>query len=286
MEKGDEGCVEYPEFKTLLYWIRERELIRLRRQRGSEKPWTLDPIFQRYRFCNVHREDDRVTQWIRRHWGQWGDHPNYTLAMCIARYFNWPDTLAELGFPLSWDPKVALQRIQARELRKEKIWSSAYIVSTNGVQMPKPRYIIQYVLDPISKAAYRPLPGDTLEKAAGVILNFFGVSNFMAGQIVGDLKNTKDHPLSFAPDFKTWCVSGPGSKRGMNRLMGLRLEKTMVEREFRVRVNWLKDYIREHYLIDVDAQDMQNCLCECDKWMRTKLCQGRPRQNYPGGRGQ
>jgi hypothetical protein len=274
-----ESC--FPELQTLCYWIRERELIRIRREQGNLKPWTADPILQKYRFCNVHREDDRVTRWIRQNWSGWVEHPHYTLGMAIARFFNWPDTLAEIGFPVLWDPKITLAKIRAREARKEKVWSSAYIVSTNGVQMSKPMYIINYVLDPIAKAAYRPTEGTTLEQASLVILNFYGVSNFLSGQIVADLKNTPGHPLGKAQDLATWCTSGPGSIRGLNRLMQRRINHPISEREFRVRVNLLREHVREW--IDVDAQDMQNCLCEVDKYIRTRNGEGRPRQNYPGG---
>jgi len=270
----------FPKLETLRYWIKERELIRSKRERGDPKPWTTDPILQKYRFCNVHREDDRVTRWIRQSWGGWVDHPNYTLGMAIARFFNWPDTLDELGFPLVWDPTVALKKVQNRAARGEKVWSSAYIVSTNGVDMLKSPYIIKYVLDPIAKAAYRPLEGDTLSKVSGVLLNFYGVSNFLAGQIVADLKNTKGHPLTRALDLKTWCISGPGSLRGMNRCMGQRLNRSIRELEFRTRVNILRECVKN--VADVDAQDMQNCLCEFDKYVRASSGEGRPRQNYPG----
>jgi hypothetical protein len=30
------------------------------------------------------------------------------------------------------------------------------------------------------------------------------------------------------------------------------------------------------------AQDLQNCLCEFDKYERVRLGEGRPRSNYPG----
>jgi hypothetical protein len=32
----------------------------------------------------------------------------------------------------------------------------------------------------------------------------------------------------------------------------------------------------------IHAQDLQNCLCEFDKYERVRLGEGRPRSNYPG----
>ena len=50
--------------KTFFKFCRERELIRQKRERGEPAPWSKDPIFQRARFLNVFREDDKVTKSI------------------------------------------------------------------------------------------------------------------------------------------------------------------------------------------------------------------------------
>lgn len=39
---------------------------------------------------------------------------------------------------------------------------------------------------------------------------------------------------------------------------------------------------RGHSLKWLDAQDLQNCLCEFDKYERVRMGQGRPRSRYPG----
>ena len=55
-----------PDYAPLFYWVRTREDIRKRKAMGlRQDSWTLDPIFLEWRFCNVRREDDRVTEWIR-----------------------------------------------------------------------------------------------------------------------------------------------------------------------------------------------------------------------------
>ena len=45
-------------------FCKERENVRKLRASGSPGPWSEDPIFQRGRFLNVFREDDRVTKSI------------------------------------------------------------------------------------------------------------------------------------------------------------------------------------------------------------------------------
>jgi hypothetical protein len=68
-----------------------------RARKLSQPQWTDDPILATYRFCNVRREDDRVTIWVRQNIREpFADHPNLWLMLCIARQINWPETLQQL----------------------------------------------------------------------------------------------------------------------------------------------------------------------------------------------
>ena len=42
----------------------ERQQIYLRRQAGQSAPWTDDPVLSAYRFTNVYRATDRVSQYL------------------------------------------------------------------------------------------------------------------------------------------------------------------------------------------------------------------------------
>jgi len=57
-----------PDINALFAFIEEREAIRLRREAGSDPPWTTDPILRAWSFRNVCREDDRTTIWIATEW--------------------------------------------------------------------------------------------------------------------------------------------------------------------------------------------------------------------------
>lgn len=52
-----------------LYWYfaSERQKVFERRMRGELGPWTEDPILRTYKFCNVFRAADRVSQYMIRH---------------------------------------------------------------------------------------------------------------------------------------------------------------------------------------------------------------------------
>src|SRR5258708_3921474 len=90
--------VTAPDYQPLFYWVREREGIRQRKDAQMQRPlWTQDGILSAYRFCNVRREDDRVTAWVRLNIRQrFVGHPHLWLMLAIARQINRPDTLAEL----------------------------------------------------------------------------------------------------------------------------------------------------------------------------------------------
>lgn len=65
-----------PDYSPLWAWIRAREAIRLKKEAGAPPPWIEDPILATYRFCNVRREDDLVTRWVRSHVRDpYHDHP-------------------------------------------------------------------------------------------------------------------------------------------------------------------------------------------------------------------
>jgi len=49
-------------------YLNERHIIYLRRQNGVKYPWTSDAILTEYSFCNVYRELDKVTEWLRVNW--------------------------------------------------------------------------------------------------------------------------------------------------------------------------------------------------------------------------
>lgn len=266
--------------ERLLYWIRERESIRLKKEAGEPNPWTDDEILQRYRFCNVHREDDKVTRWIAKHWRNPNTNaPDVWFLMLVARVFNNPKTLAEL--PIRWDAHRYASVLHARADRGDRVFNPAYIVSTNGVAMNKVDYVVMRVLVPARMSKIHP--ATTLSGFASQLMSLNGVSTFMAGQVIADIKYTA--LLNKASDWWTWAASGPGSRRGLNRLLNRDpasrwKEPGWLESLTKVRVQVLQRLNN----IKIHAQDLQNCLCEFDKYERVRLGEGRPKQLYLGGR--
>lgn len=269
-------------------FIHERHQIYLSKTAGNSKPWTEDKILASYRFCNVYRELDSVTEWITRNWRKpFADDPDLWFAMAVARLINWPDTLGLVGYPVPYDPAQFTHVVHQQQDRGYKAFSGAYIVSTNGFSMDKADYLDQHVLRPMwnDRESIRPRKGDTLLSFYSRLNRYNGMGSFMAGQVIADTKYAGE--LSKAPDWVTWAASGPGSRRGLNRVMGRPLTASWPGPSWHMTLLELKaaidPIVEEVGWPIIHAQDLQNCLCEFDKYERTRLGEGRPRSTYPGG---
>jgi hypothetical protein len=271
-----------------LFWIREREAIRILRASGAPPPFTDDPILREWSFCNVRREDDRTTRWIAEHWrSPHADDPDLWFAMCVARFVNWPETLADLGYPVPWDPEYFLRVMVARAARNETCFGPAYNISNGGKSTPKPQHLVEQVFtplwSPLARKRLRPSNDDSLLSFYGRLKQMPGFASFMAAQVVADMKYVA--PLKNARDWMTFVAPGNGSKRGLNRMFGRPVKANWrSDDDWRVAFRKLHEAIKPDLgrlgLSDLHAQDLQNCLCEFDKWMRVEGGEGKPKRRF------
>jgi alpha-glutamyl/putrescinyl thymine pyrophosphorylase clade 1 len=269
----------------LLYWIREREAIRIRRADGQPFPWTNDQILREWSFCNVRREADRTTRWIADNWRTpHANDPDLWFAMVVARFVNWPDTLAELGYPVPWDPEHFLKGMNARKARGEVCFGPAYNISNGGKKTAKAEHLVLQVFaplwGPLARKRLRPRDDDTLHSFYGRLRAMPGFGGFMAGQVVADMMYVP--PLNGARDRSTFAVPGPGSMRGLNRVFGLPKDAPWRDDDtWRAAFRKLREQITPELerigLGDLHAADLQNCLCEFDKMERVRLGEGKPK---------
>lgn len=262
--------------EILQYWIEERESIRIKKEvEQRPKPWTTDPILQRFRFCNVRREDDKVTRWFKEHWRneRYWDEENFIAAIMLGRTINWPDTLAHLGFPHVWDSEKYLLSLDSLQATRAKIYTGAYMITAGPPGVRKNLWVLG---NAETYFQHPPEMMDTLEQSWKNVQAYPCVGPFIAGQVIADLKQTKR--LKHASDWKTWAALGPGSMRGLNRLHDREVGKDIPQDQ---GLEEMKQ-IAVHLPPDLCLQDVQNCLCEFDKYRRVQLGQGKPRSSYPG----
>jgi len=259
--------------------MEERQRIHDRKIACSPKPWTSDEILRQFKFCNVKREDDKVTQWFAANWRhpKWWDHPNFVPAIMLGRTINWPDTLEYIGFPEVWDKDVICEKLDKLQVTGAKIYTGAYMITAGPPGVRKNLWVTgnadTYFKNP------PVLNSMSIQRSWEYLIEtkYPCVGPFISGQIIADLKQT-DH-LNKALDWWTWAALGPGSARGLNRLHGRPLSNLIPQNRGLAEMREVRHELGRK---DLCLQDVQNCLCEFDKYSRVLLGQGKPRSGYSG----
>lgn len=292
----------------LWYWINERHRVYLARKRGNLAPWTDDPIFQGFRFCNVFRELDAVTVWIRQQIREpFADSPHLWFLLCVARIFNWPLTLDALlyvkALPTELNDQYDAEKLYGvvNEFRLDGIkrYTGAYMLrgpsrggawERDGLNN-KDWYYAKGVLGGIWAASARFGAPHTYASTQGFTLALaaqMGFGRFMAYEVACDLHHTR--MLANAPDRNTWAHAGLGAVRGLNRLLGHASKRPMKRaealrhmRELLTMANGDESSLGLHVPRPLELRDIEHSLCETDKYLRVKLGEGRPRQLFAGG---
>jgi hypothetical protein len=295
----------------LAAFMKERHRIYLKKQAGKPAPWTDDPVLQQYRFCNVYRELDTVTIWIRENIREpFADNPFLWFMLCMARRINLPATLEEimadkkgawpqwvapkagkaLGAAVGkWDPERLVKLLDDRTARGEPVYTGAYMITaeTGAAHKgkTKSRTTACSNLLPLwqQAATIEPELHHTLQRAFGAILGQgFAWGPFMTYEVVTDLRHTRY--LRNAPDTLTWANAGPGAIRGLNRLFDRPLTAQLKSAETCYEMHRLLAYIQARVWPKdwpvLELRDIEHSLCEYDKWKRVHLGEGTPRSKY------
>jgi hypothetical protein len=273
--------------KRLAKFIKTRHGIYTRRAAGQLPPWTLDPILRQWRFCNIYRELDKVTCWISTYWRTpYQNDPDLWFAMAVARFVNEPEVLELIGYPVPWRRDVFIDIMNERRRAHKTMFNPAYIIVPHNTSTPKAPHIADKILTPLweCRKGLRPTSAIVLLYTYCTTLKKMpGIGSFMAGQIIADLKYVA--PLDAAQDWWTFAASGPGSRRGLNRIIGRDIKASWPEAKWCVTLTTLQQKLTP-YVADLPrlhAQDVQNVLCEFDKYERVRLGEGTPRRKYSGG---
>ena len=145
---------KFPGLDRFIYYLNERWSIHQKRLKDLPPPWTNDQALRKYRFCQIRREDDRVTRWIHENWLRpHADDPDLWHAMCVARIgFNLPATLEIVKWPEPWGRRG---RAVMEAARKRKATGAPMIT---GAVSRRPSS---------SSATTRPGPNSTATTRAG-----------------------------------------------------------------------------------------------------------------------
>ncbi len=265
--------------------IVEREKVRLKKSLDEPKPWTDWEPLLKFRFTNVRRMDDKVSQWLLTKWYQsFFDHRNMLLAAVLARQLNSIETLEEIGFPDVLNLDHIEKVLRDRTSRGDKNFSAAYMI-TGTLGGDKTTQLVHKVLSPLQNLT---LDTSSMEKSVSLLLPHAGMGTFIAGQVVADLRWGLSGSWS---DKDSWAPLGPGSNRWLRILHGEEEKRdvNLKQKEFLSRLESLRYSLCQDPQIQaiqedrkLELMDWQNVCCESFKVWRW-IHQGKsPKQNYPG----
>ncbi len=275
-----------------LYFVWEREAIRRYKELGCYV--TLDIVLRDYRFTNIRRRDDRMTQWMLEHLMQpFKKRADLWFTMLIARLVNWPPTLQALldccvipCNPIDFSPERFSEVIEDCKL-EGKVFGSAYMIYPTMMDPggKKSYAVAKYIIgdavkqcDLIDNALWESEP--SVERFVTALSKVFGISTFIAGQVAADLTYVDDH-LDGASDLYSYAPLGPGSQLGLNLLLGHKRNHMWLQQDFNSTLMQANAKIRDELdIIDLTLHDVQNTMCEYSKYAQAVLGIKRPRRLY------
>ena len=266
------------------YWkfADERQKIFFNRIKNKPEPWTNDPILKNYKFCNVYRANDRVSQFLIKNVIYTGSQQENEVVFRILlfRMFNKIETWQFLETNFG---KVKLKNFNFDDYAKmlgtrrnsgQPIFGNAFILCANkafGFNQKHLNYLAlikKMVLE--DKIIQKIVSAKGLEDIFLLLRSYPLLGNFMAYQLAIDINYSE--VINFSENDFT--IAGPGSERGIKKCFidtkGKSKEyiiRWMVENqesEFkRLGINFQSLWGRPLHCIDC-----QGLFCEIDKYSR------------------
>jgi hypothetical protein len=266
----------------LVQFIQERNRIRDLKDSGAPWPWTDDPILRENIISNIDCEDDYTTRWLKANWRDpHEDDPELWFAISVFRRgINAPNSLP---YPVPWRP-VTYEKTPIKTSNAYKL-IVGHKRSSGGFHGTNKEMLIYYVYNPLWKKRelYRPVLNESHESYYQRLSAAPWMGGWYAYRVICDLKYTKW--LRNSPDWWTWLHLGPGTIRGLNRVMGRKTNLGVFRGDGGVVINLPKEKKRKYEqevndlrislgLEHLNAQVVGGALCEFDKYERMRLGEG------------
>jgi len=274
-------------------WMNDRQEIYLKKKDNEPWPWTDDEILQTYKFTNVYRRQDAVTQVLLKELRKLTDKRpmNILFTIAVFRMFNWPATfdalttagIANIG---EWDEDEAALALDNMQAEGKKLWTGAYMVTGSGSEGRPKHYLaiesLTRIFHDAPQLTEAIMAERTLQYATRRFTEYPMISDFVGYELACDLSYTK--VLRRPKDKFTWANPGPGARRGINRIFfggpqGARLKKEQYIEKMVQLLNLASMYLDIH-MNKCELRDIEHSLCEFDKYERVRLGEGRPRSKY------
>jgi hypothetical protein len=272
-----------------LYWIfaSERQKAFEKRRVGLPGPWTEDPILQEYKFCNVFRAADRVSQYLIRDVAYKADHstPADKIFQILAfRMFSknetWESLTKILGHaPLIEDLISGSFEKALSQVKKDngKLYTGAFILCANDAYGFSEKHLNHvalfrkmFVVDQLHESL---LLAKSLKEIYNLLHDYPLMGDFMSYQIAIDL-NYFTYIQFSENDF---VQPGPGALRGLKKAFTSLGDFTPAETILWMVENQQREFERlglEFKGLNgrpLHAIDCQGLFCELDKYCRVAV---------------
>lgn len=267
-------------FDTYWRFAAERQAAFLRRVEGLPWPWTDDPVIRAYRFTNVYRAADRVSQYLIRHVlyeGLQSEEEVFFRAL-LFKLFNRIQTwelLESAVAPITWaafDHERYSRVLDASMDSGKSLYSAAYIMPSPSFGDCRKHRNHLHLLEHMMRdgAPRRVAKAASLAEVFGVLRSYPSIGEFLAYQFAIDLN------YSDMIDFSEseFVVAGPGARSGIRKCFRNQAGYSDADVIRAVRDAWEGEFSRRGLVFrtlwgrPLQLIDCQNLFCEVDKYAR------------------
>lgn len=273
-------------FGYYFYFMKERMNIFWNRVEQNNQQ-TADPILQEYKFTNVYRSCDRVSQYLIKD-VIYKDINEYSpedmlLRILVFKVFNrietWNYLVQEGDITIKTFNVGQLSNLLSKRQQEHPVFSNAYLMAGSHASYPDIHCKYQIWLQIIeeyfikNKGFLKILRSKSLEAIYNQLVNYPLIGDFLAYQYAIDFNYSPY--LNFDED--SFVKAGIGAIRGIKKCFssyGEKIEDVILYTHYNF------DALLERYNC-TDFRplpgrapkliDLQNCFCETDKYLRVKM---------------
>lgn len=274
-------------FKYYFEFIEKRMGIFWAKYNNELPPWSEDETFLKYKFTNVYRVCDRVSQYLIKNVIEKNSKSSdidMLLNILIFKIFNrietWEYLISNYGEIRHTNFDVnRISQLLTSQIKKRPIFNGAYLMTgshSNYIQYPSKheRWLKMVEFEFIkNKKLEKILQAKSMNEIFLILSSCPFIGDFLAYQYTIDFNYSS--VINFSEN--SFVKAGIGSIRGIKKCFE-NIDDCSYEDIFRYTQDNFDNYADKYQinfknLFDRELQliDIQNCFCETDKYLRVKL---------------
>jgi hypothetical protein len=276
-------------FKYYFYFMQKRMDIFWQRYNGNPYPWTDDTILSNYKFTNVYRSCDRVSQYLIKNViysnTEHCSEEDMLLRILVFKVFNkietWEYLMKNIGdLTVENFNATIISRLLSERIAKKPIFNSAYLMTGchqafMQYSSKHERWLMMIEKEFIQSRLFNEIiHAKSLEEIFNLLSSRPFIGDFLAYQYAVDFNYS--NVINFSED--SFVKAGIGAIRGIRKCF-IQADNYTNEDLIRYTQDNM-EYYREQYGYaefknlfgrEPTLIDLQNCFCETDKYLRVKM---------------